>query len=74
MAPRLIADGDDLERIAVEDAPDVPAMKGWRYDMFGVYAERLKQGELALKADRGEVVLLELGAASEDTLEARVAG
>jgi ribonuclease D len=74
VAPRLIADGDDLERIAVEDAPDVPAMKGWRYDMFGVYAERLKQGELALKADRGEVVLLELGAASEDTLEARVAG
>ena len=35
VAPRLIADGDDLERIAVEDAPDVPAMKGWRYDLFG---------------------------------------
>ena len=49
-------------------------MKGWRYDMFGVYAERLKQGELALKVDRGEVVLLALGAASQDTLEARVAG
>ena len=73
VAPRLIADGDDLERIAVEDAPDVAAMKGWRYDMFGTYAERLKQGELALKVDRGEVVLLTLGA-SEDARKARVAG
>ena len=56
VAPRLIADGDDLERIAADDAPDVPAMRGWRYDMFGVYAARLKQGELALKVQRGEVV------------------
>ncbi len=60
VAPRLIADGDDLERIAVEDAPDVPAMKGWRHDMFGVHALRLKQGKLALKAERGEVALVEL--------------
>ncbi len=60
VAPRLIADGDDLERIAVEDRPDVAAMKGWRYDLFGALAERLKRGELALKADKGEVVPLEL--------------
>jgi ribonuclease D len=56
VAPRLIADGDDLERIAVEDHPDIAAMKGWRYDLFGVLALRLKRGELALKADKGEVV------------------
>ena len=36
VAPRLIADGDDLERLAVEDAPDVAAMRGWRYELFGV--------------------------------------
>jgi ribonuclease D len=63
VAPRLIADGDDLERIAVEDAPDVPAMKGWRYDLFGVYARELKQGKLALRVDCGEVVLLNLSPA-----------
>ena len=50
VAPRLIADGDDLERIAVEDDPDVAALKGWRYDLFGADAEQLKRGELALKA------------------------
>jgi ribonuclease D len=63
VAPRLIADGDDLERIAVEEAPDVPALKGWRYDMFGVFAQQLKRGELALKAHRGEVALVPLAPA-----------
>jgi hypothetical protein len=47
-------------------------MKGWRHDMFGIYAERLKRGELALKVDRGEVVLLSLGT-SEAALETGVA-
>ena len=56
VAPRLIADGDDLEQIAVEDHPAVAALKGWRYDLFGQYAERLKKGRLALKASNGEVV------------------
>ena len=56
VAPRLIADGDDLERLAVEDAPDIAALRGWRYDLFGAQALQLKRGELALKLDRGEVV------------------
>jgi ribonuclease D len=61
VAPRLIADGDDLERLAVEDEPDIPAMKGWRYDMFGALAAQLKRGELALKLDKGEVVPVAVG-------------
>ncbi len=56
VAPRLVADGDDLERLAVEDQPDVPAMRGWRYDMFGAQVEQLKRGELALRIERGQVV------------------
>jgi ribonuclease D len=73
VAPRLIADGDDLERIAVEEAPDVPALRGWRQDMFGFYAQRLKRGELALKAERGEVALVELEAGMQ-VAEARSVG
>jgi ribonuclease D len=64
VAPRLIADGDDLERLAVEDAPDVAAMRGWRYELFGTLVEKLKRGELALKVDGGEVVPVEMDAAS----------
>jgi ribonuclease D len=56
VAPRLIADSDDLERLAAEDEPDVPALKGWRYELFGAEAQRLKRGEVALRIDRGEVV------------------
>jgi ribonuclease D len=56
VAPRLIADADDLERLAMEDEPDVPALKGWRYELFGAEAQRLKRGEVALGIDRGEVV------------------
>jgi len=56
VAPRLIADTDDLERIAVEKEPDVGALKGWRRELFGNDAIRLKRGELALCMRGGEVI------------------
>jgi len=56
VAPRLIADASDLERIARNgDADDVPAMKGWRRRLFGDDARRLKDGELALTLKDGQV-------------------
>ncbi|MGD9801846.1 MAG: ribonuclease D [Hyphomicrobiaceae bacterium] len=59
VAPRLIADTDDLERIAIEKEPDVGALKGWRRELFGDDALRLKRGELALGMHQGEVVAIE---------------
>ena len=59
VAPRLIADADDLERIAVDEEPDVPALKGWRRHLFGADAMRLKRGEIALAVKGGEVVTVE---------------
>ncbi len=56
VAPRLIANADELERIATENSPDIPALKGWRYEVFGETALRLKRGEIALAIDGGEVV------------------
>ena len=61
VAPRLIADADELERIAAEDEPDVLALKGWRRQLFGEDALRLKRGELALTLSRGEVSVLKSG-------------
>ncbi|MGE5266300.1 MAG: ribonuclease D [Deltaproteobacteria bacterium] len=61
VAPRLIADADELERIAAEDEPDVLALKGWRRQLFGEDALRLKRGELALTLTRGEVSVLSAG-------------
>ncbi len=56
VAPKLIADSDDLERIATEDEPDVPAMTGWRRQLFGERALRLKAGEIALTVQGNRVV------------------
>ena len=44
----------------MEDQPDVPAMRGWRYDLFGIQVEQLKRGELALRIERGEVVTVKV--------------
>ncbi len=55
VAPKMISDTGDLERIAMENEPDVPALKGWRLEMFGNDALRLKRGEIALTVTNGEV-------------------
>ena len=64
VAPRLIADTEDLERIAAEAEPDVPALKGWRRQLFGDDALKLKRGELALAVRHGEVVVFPAEAAA----------
>lgn len=48
VAPRLIASSDDLDRLAVEDMPDIPALSGWRREVFGEDALALKAGRIAL--------------------------
>lgn len=58
VAPKLIANVADLERIASDESPDVPAMKGWRFEIFGQYAVDLKQGKLALASENDAVVLV----------------
>ncbi len=58
VAPRMIADTSELERIAADKDPDVPAMRGWRRQLFGEDALRLKRGELALTLSGGEVIAI----------------
>ncbi len=55
VAQKLIANAAELDAIAAEDAPDVPALSGWRFEVFGRDALRLKRGEIALSA-RGSAV------------------
>jgi len=58
VAQRVVASSDDLERIAAEAAPDVPALHGWRRELFGNDALALKAGRLALAARGNRIVLL----------------
>jgi ribonuclease D len=64
VAPRLIATVGDLEEIAASDTADVPALQGWRRDVFGDKALRLKRGEFGLVLQDGRVQVVELAAAS----------
>jgi ribonuclease D len=59
VAAKVIATVEDLERIALDDRADVPALHGWRREMFGEQAIALKRGRLALAMDRGRVVAVE---------------
>jgi ribonuclease D len=60
VAPRLVANMADVERFAAEDDPDSPLMQGWRYDVFGRDAQRLKEGKLALALDGENLKLIAL--------------
>ncbi|MBN9456300.1 MAG: ribonuclease D [Bosea sp. (in: a-proteobacteria)] len=57
VAPKIIATGDDLEAIASDELSEVPALKGWRREVFGEKALALKNGRLALRIERGRVVV-----------------
>lgn len=60
VAAKVVATVDDLERIAADDNADVPALKGWRRDLFGEKALALKHSQLALVIERGRVVAMPL--------------
>jgi len=60
VAPRLIASADDLERIAADDNADVPALTGWRRELFGEHALALKRGEVALTTKGNRTVVIDL--------------
>jgi ribonuclease D len=59
VAAKVIATVDDLERIAADDSADVPALTGWRRELFGEKALALKHGDLALAIERGKVATVE---------------
>ena len=60
VAPKVLASSDDIEKIAAkgEDA-DVPAMHGWRREVFGERALALARGEVALKFDKRRIAVFD---------------
>ena len=60
VAQKLIATTDQLEMIAAfGDMADVPALSGWRRQIFGADALELVNGNLALVANGQELELVE---------------
>lgn len=57
VAPKLIASASDLDAIA-SGVRDVPALSGWRAEVFGNDALRLARGEIALSAIGGSIKIV----------------
>lgn len=64
VAQKLVASADDLERIAASDDADVPALQGWRREVFGQHALALKHGRLGLTAHGKAIAVVSLGEAA----------
>ena len=61
VASKVIATVDDLEQIAASDQAEVGALHGWRRELFGEAALKLKHGQVALAIDKGRVVRVDRG-------------
>lgn len=59
VAQKLIATASELDAIAA-GVRDVPALKGWRLEVFGTDALRLCKGEIGLTASGGSVRVIQL--------------
>ncbi|MCZ4254870.1 ribonuclease D [Sulfitobacter sp. G21635-S1] len=59
VAAKLIAPAADLDGIAA-GLRDVPALSGWRREVFGNDALRLCDGEIALTANGNDVIVVEV--------------
>lgn len=59
VAQKLIASSADLDAIAAGQR-DLPALRGWRKEVFGTEALKLCEGQVGLAAKGGSVVTFEL--------------
>ena len=64
VASKLLATSDDLEAIAMNDDADVPALQGWRWNIFGNLAIAFKKGELLLGFKGKRLVLTRVGSSA----------
>ena len=62
VAPRLIANAEEIERLAAHEDDGLPALHGWRHEVFGKDAIALRKGELDIAVENGDAVVVELEA------------
>ena len=58
VAPKLLASSEEIDRLASEDAPDIPTLHGWRRDLFGADALALKAGSITLGVNGKRIKLV----------------
>ncbi len=74
VATKLVASTADLERIAADDEAPVPALHGWRREVFGEAALALKRGEIALTLRGRKMQMLSVQAPTDPARRPAAAG
>ena len=73
VAAKIIGTVEDMEKIAADDDADVPALKGWRRELFGEAALNLKNGRIALGCDGRSVKIITLVDKTGEKTDAKAA-
>ena len=71
VAQKLIASSADIDEIAADDKADVPALFGWRRQVFGEDALALKHGRIALAATGRNLTIVTLDGVNGDAKPSR---
>lgn len=65
IAARIIANAADIEAIAVSNRANVKTLKGWRMELFGQTALKLKSGEMAIGLRDGKAAIFPVAKSNE---------
>lgn len=61
VAAKVLASGDELDRLASEgETADIPALQGWRREVFGEQALKLVRGETAIRFNRKRLTVFDV--------------
>ena len=60
VAPKLVANGDDLEAMILNPEGDLPVFTGWRNEIFGQTARKMMDGKIALSLTNRQIIRLDL--------------
>ena len=66
VAPRLIANADDIESVAAFEDEGIAALRGWRAEVFGNDAIALRKGELGIALSNGRAIVVPLNGQKVD--------
>lgn len=60
VAPKLVANTEELEAFIMDAAGDLPILKGWRYEIYGQVAQKLLSGKIGLCLRDKQITRLDL--------------
>jgi ribonuclease D len=60
VASRILATSSEIDAIVLDDEANVPALKGWRREIFGQKALDIKHGKLGLAATKEAIIEVEV--------------